>query len=903
MPADGTPTRRATYRLQLRPEFGFAAAAEIADYLADLGASHLYLSPILQAASGSTHGYDVVDPTRISADLGGESAYRQMTATAAAAGLRQLVDTVPNHMAVTGRDNVWWWDVLEDGPASIYAPFFDVDWNPPEAKLRNVVLLPILGDHYGRELEAGRLRLEREGGSCVVRYYEHAAPISPRTLGDIVAGAVDELTEAGEPGVDRGTVDLVASTATALGRLPEATSAEPGASAERHRDKRILRARLAEMCELHPPVAAAVDRAIEAVNDDVEALDRLLERQNYRLAWWRTAGEELDYRRFFDINDLAAIRVEDPLVFAETHRRTLGLIEDGSVDGLRIDHVDGLRDPAAYLSRLQAAAPGTWVVVEKILEGHEALPVAWPVAGTSGYEWLNLAGGAFTHPGGAADLVDAYQRFSGVTERYEEIVHECKVEILEGGLAADLSRLAERLTAICERHRRQRDYTRRDLRAALGALLAGFSVYRTYGRPGEPASEGDVEVVDAAVRAAGLRHPELDEELLDFVRDLLLGRVPGREEAELAARFQQLSGPVMAKAVEDTAFYRYLPCTWLNEVGGDPGRLGVDLDELHRANASAQQLHPEGLLALTTHDTKRSEDVRARLSVLAEVAPAFEAAALRWRDHHRAKRACAPPDGNTEWLAYQTMVGAWPISADRLVEYLSKATREAKVNTSWTSPDPFYDEQLEQWVREALDDADFTGDLVAFIDGIARPGWAVGLGLKLATLTAPGIPDLYQGTEVWDLSLVDPDNRRAVDYGRRRDLLERAAQVTAAEAWAEEAGSGLTKLAVVRAALAVRRQHPSWFGPGGAGAYAPLRAEGAAAGHCVAWQRGSGAITVLTRWPQRLVAAGGWQDTVLRLPPGTWRDHLAGGARWEGEVSVAALLAGLPVGLLVAEAP
>ncbi len=884
----------------MRAEFGFGDAEAVVDYLAALGVSHLYLSPILQAAPGSSHGYDVVDPTRLNVELGGRDGYERLCSAVTNAGLRQLVDVVPNHMAITGRDNRWWWDVLENGPASIYASHFDVDWDPPESKLRNVVLLPILGDHYGRELEAGNLRLEREGGSFVLRYYDHAAPIAPRTLDAILEGAVARLGSVTATEADPAPVAAeLASIATAFGRLPLSTATDADSVAERHRDKEILRTRLSRLCESSPGVATAIDEAVADLSGDVEGLDALLDRQNFRLAWWRTAGEELDYRRFFDINDLAGIRVEDPIVFADSHRLILDWLERGVVDGIRIDHVDGLRDPGTYLARLQAAVPGTWVVVEKILEGAEVVPTAWPVAGTTGYDWLNLVAAVLNDGEGSEEIVAVYQGFSGIADRFEEIVQRAKAEVLGGTLATDLNRLVARLTVICERHRRYRDYTRRHLRDALAEVIAGFSVYRTYVRAGAPTGPSDVTTVERAVLGAAIRDPDLDEELIGFLRDLLLGRVAGREELELALRVQQLTGPVMAKAVEDTAFYRYLPVTWLNEVGGDPGRLGVSIDAFHQANATAQQRCPEALLATSTHDTKRSEDVRARLSVLAEMPLEWEATVARWRAHHRQRRSLAPPDGNTEWLAYQSLVGAWPLDEDRAVAYLAKATREAKVHTSWTDPDVFYDGQLEQWIREALGDDEFTAELEALVAAIRRPGWAVALAQKLATLTAPGVPDIYQGSECWDFSLVDPDNRRPVDYEHRRRLLDRCAEVSAVEAWADEDGSGLTKLAVVRAALGVRRDHPEWFGPGEDGRYQPLDVNGQAAGHAIAWCRGGGSITVISRTATVLERAGGWGDTALTLPAGRFADHLGSGF-WEGNVRLCDVLAGLPVALLVA---
>jgi (1->4)-alpha-D-glucan 1-alpha-D-glucosylmutase len=940
--------------VQLHGEFTFDDAAGVADYVSRLGVSHLYLSPVLQAAPGSTHGYDVVDPTRVSAALGGAEGHERLQAALGTAGLGQLLDIVPNHMAVSGRENAWWWDVLENGPASQYATYFDVDWDPPEHKLRNIVLLPVLGDHYGRELEAGHLQVEREGGGFVLRYHEHAAPISPRTIEPLLAVAATRLPDgteaapdpaepgrrvdiagpaagpagasgltgaAGSTGVGAGTAafeaaaasgadeaspaamrEALESIATAFGRLPTSIDVDPASVKERQRDKEILRVRLAELCASYPEVAAAVDAEVAALNADVDRLDTFLDRQNFRMAWWKTAGEELDYRRFFDINDLAGLRVEDPEVFLASHGLILTWLHGGVIDGVRIDHVDGLLDPEAYLDRLIEAAPEAWVVVEKILEGDETVPSTWPVAGTTGYDWLNLVGAIFDDAEGCEELVTLYREWTGVTDRYEEMVQRGKHAVLDGPLAADLRRLAGDFAVICESHRRYRDYTGRDLTDTLAEVLASFGVYRTYLRAGEKARELDVEAIDAAVLAASIRRPDLDNELLGFVRDVLLLRVPGAHEQQLALRFQQVSGPVMAKAVEDTTFYRYLPLTWRNEVGGDPARRPLSSATFYAALESAQRDHPEALLATSTHDTKRAEDVRARLSVLAEMPGAWAGAVERWRVANVARGTVASPDRNTEWLLYQAVVGAWPISVERITAYMEKATREAKVHTSWTQPDEYYDVQLRLFVEEMLADAALVGDLEAFVAGVRRPGWVVGLGQKLCTLTAPGVPDLYQGSECWDLSLVDPDNRRPVDYARRRLLLESASERSAADAWASEDGDGATKLAVVHAALRLRAAHPSWYAPGVAGSVSPLVAEGPAESHLIAFIRGGRAATLATRWPVRLEAAGGWGATSISLPDGLWTDRLSG-ATWSGTVRLADVLSRLPVALLVLDDP
>ncbi len=898
---------RATYRLQMHAGFTFADAAAVADYLGRLGVSHLYLSPILQAATGSTHGYDVVDPTRVNRELGGDDGHRQLQAAAAAAGLGQLLDVVPNHMAIGGRDNAWWWDVLENGPSSLYATYFDVDWDPPQSKLRNVVLLPILGDHYGRELEAGRFRVAREEGGFVLHYFDHVVPLAPRALDDVLAAAATRLptTPAPDAGVTDATLrQELESIATAFGRLPLSTLTDPGSVRERHRDKEILRTRLADLCARNPAAAAAVDRELDVLNGDVDRLDLLLDRQNYRLAWWRIAGEELDYRRFFDINDLAGLRVEDPEVFADSHRLILHWLAEGVIDGIRIDHVDGLQDPGRYLDRLHHAAPRAWVLVEKILEGDEQLPPSWPVAGTTGYDWLNVTAGVLTDGDGADRLADAYATWTGLGARYEDVALQCKRAVLDGTLAADLTRLVSQLARICEGNRRYRDYTRRDLRDCLGEILVAFGVYRTYVQAGVEASAVDRATVESAVMAAGIRRPDIDDELLGFVRDVLLlrrGAAPVRgtdDGAELALRFQQVSGPVMAKAVEDTAFYRYMPCSWLNEVGADPGRMGLSVGEFHHRGIEAQARHPQALLSSSTHDTKRSEDVRARLSVLAEQPEAWISTIDGWRAHHEARRQAPAPDRNTEWLFYQSLVGAWPIDADRMAAYLAKATREAKVHTSWTDPEPVYDESLQIWVQEAMADEEFCRSVAATVADVRRDGWSVSLAQKLLTLTAPGVPDLYQGTECWDLSLVDPDNRRPVDYEQRRALLAQVADLDPGDIWTAEDGDGGTKLAVVHRALAVRRSHGACFGAGPDGGYAPLEARGERAAHLLGFVRGGRVATVVVRLPVGLHRAGGWGDTTVDLPPGAWVDRLGSG-RHRGSVLASVLLGRLPVALLV----
>jgi len=890
--------RLATYRLQLHQGFDFDDAAAVAEYLAGLGVSHLYLSPVLQAAKGSTHGYDVVDSSRLSDELGGERGWQALLEASRRVGLGRLVDVVPNHMAITGPENVWWWDVLQNGASSVYASYFDVEWHP-EAAAHDQVLLPILGDHYGRELDAGRIEVRRRGGQFVFAYFDHLMPVNPRSLDTVLARAAIRLLVGGEL-APRAQLEHLA---TALGRLPSASSTDRDSVAERHRDKEILAARLAELAADHPEVAAAIDAEVAELNASPDALDALLARQNYRLAWWRTASEELDYRRFFDINDLAAIRVEEPQVFADSHRLPLRWLQAGDVDGLRIDHVDGLWDPAQYLRRLAGAAPGAWVVVEKILESTEQLPADWSAAGTTGYEWLAMVDGVCTDAGGAGVLESAYRSFSGETAPYDELVAQAKFEVLGGSMATDLSRLVERLVALSRRHRRYRDYTRRDLYDVLSEVVAAFPVYRTYVAGTGGADATDAAVLEEVGQRARQRRPDLDGELLEFVLAVLAGDVDGAEERAFAGRVQQLTGPVMAKAVEDTAFYRHVALVSRNEVGGDPGSPPVDPAEYHRRAQLHQVEHPYGLLATSTHDTKRSEDVRARIAVLAEIPDEWAALVQRWATLPRPGRPEAGRSGidpSTEWLLYQTVFGAWPIGGDRLVAYLEKATREAKVFTSWTDPHPPYEDAVRDFALACLDDDGFVTDIEGLVSRLRQFGWSNGLTTKLLTLTGPGVPDLYQGSELWDLSLVDPDNRRPVDYGVRRALLDRVGGIPVAQLWEKEDGDGATKLAVVRAALAVRAEQPAAFGAGSAGRYQALTGQGGAATHLLATQRGDKVIALGSRLPLGLARRGGWGDTALTLPPGRWSGRLGPGT-WEGEVAVGALLESLPVALLVAE--
>jgi (1->4)-alpha-D-glucan 1-alpha-D-glucosylmutase len=887
-----TGAPRATYRLQLGPGFGFDAAAGVVGYLAALGVSHVYLSPVLQAAPGSTHGYDVVDHSRVSDELGGAEAHGRLVAAIREAGLGQVLDIVPNHMAITGPENRWWWDVLENGPSSRWAGHFDVTWDPPEEKLRNTVVLPILGDHYGRVLDRGEIRLERDGATFTIRYFDHTLPVDPRSL----APLLDQAAAAARD-------DDLGFLAAAHRRLPRATRTDAAAVAERVRDAAALRRMLGARLAAEEGTAAAVDRVVGETNADPDQLDRLLEAQNYRMAFWRTGRRELGYRRFFDIDTLAGLRMEDPEVFADTHELVLRWVDEGVVDGLRIDHPDGLRDPEQYLNRLAGAAGGVWTVVEKILEPGEDLPDAWPVAGTTGYEQLGLIGGLFVDPAGEAPLTETYGELTGAPTTLAEVVHEARSLAVRELLRADLDRLTALAVEMCEGRRHQRDRTRGELRDAVAELLAAFAVYRTYVRAeaGDVRAE-DVARIDAARDEVAGRRPDIDPDLLGFLAGLLALRVKDRTplEDEWVMRFQQLTGPAMAKGVEDTAFYRYTRLLALNEVGGDLGRFGVGTAEFHTASSAAHDRWPAAMTALSTHDTKRSADVRARLALLSEIPDRWAEACARWLAASAHHWLGAEPDRHAQHLLFQTLVGAWPLEPDRAVAYLAKATKEAKQRTSWTQPDPDYDTARDGYVAAVLADAELMAEIGAFVAPLVAPGRVNVLAQVALQLTGPGVPDTYRGDELWDLSLVDPDNRRPVDFDRRRRLL---AELTDGDRLAPgdlmaRADEGLPKLALIRAALHLRRRRPEAFGAGEAGAYLPLAFAGPAAAHAVGFTRGGAVAVVVPRLVLGLDARGGWEDTTVALPPGPWTDVVTGAPIAGGPVPLRDLLGDFPVAVL-----
>ena len=920
---------RATYRLQLTREFPLAAAAELSGYLARLGVSHLYGSPILAARAGSTHGYDVVDPTRLDPALGTEHDLAHLRGTLDAHGLRLVLDVVPNHQAASS-ENPAWDDVLTYGRASRFASWFDVDWDGP-ASSPGLVLLPVLADLRSRCLARGEIRLTCDDGRLRIRYGEASFPVEPRSLLHILGptpGPFDDLIARVRslPG-SRRTDPVLAARRVVIGDQIAATILE------RHHASAQFRHALAD-------ALARFDGP-----EGRHRLEALLDAQAYRLVHWRRAGHDLNYRRFFEINDLIGVRVEDPAVLAATHERLLGWAADGTIAGLRVDHIDGLLDPAAYLDALAAAVSAARprgsarvpILVEKILGGDEALRCAWPVAGTTGYEFLNALEAVFVDPEGLGAIAEWY-RMTILRRRvsYRSLLLSAKRRVLMTSLWPDVRRLS-RLLALALPGERA---SLRALQEAIVEVIASLAVYRTYrsGRAREPGTE-DRSRLEHAVSAA-LRDGRAPAAAVDALAGVLLGdlRDDGGHRLRVVQRFQQLSGPAMAKGGEDTALYVWVPLLSLNDVGSEPDApLDDALPRLHRLNAARAARWPGALSATTTHDTKRSADARARLDVLSEMPEDWMALVRLWqrstRRHRTRVRGRWSPDSNLEYLLYQTLVSLWPFPERhaprgalpapdarealrvRVVAYALKAAREAKVHTGWVDPDEAWEAGVTRFVNALFDDAAMVQDVTEVAGRIGRPGVWNAMARTLVHCTAPGVPDLYQGDELWNFALVDPDNRRPVDFAARARLLDdletrdadRAALAAELAAWPEDDRS---KLHVIRVALAARRRHPDLF----AGAYQPLRAVGAYARHVVAFARlaaGALAVTVVPRFTLSIAPDGAapvgsvWRDTAVLLPPTGERvvDTVTGRPvslpADGGPVPMRTLLGTFPVALLV----
>ncbi len=937
-----------TYRLQFNNQFTFRDAREIVPYLHRLGITDIYSSPYFKASQGSMHGYDVLDQNQLNPELGSPEDYDAFCAELCQHRMGQILDIVPNHMCIVGQGNAFWMDVLENGPSSRYARFFDIDWHPVKQELENKILIPILGDQYGAVLENGELQLRFEDGAFFIFYYEHKLPIIPKSYSHILNHNIIVIEQ--ELSTEAPQFQELMSIITALKHLPSTTEQDPERIEERYREKMVIKRRLLNLYQNSGAIRDYIDANIRTFNGikndpgSYDLLDGLLREQVYRISHWRVATEEINYRRFFDINSLGAIRVEDPVVFEETHRLIFKLIETGKISGLRIDHADGLHDPADYLKRLQAgcflhcyktAVDGQsaensaeeqaetavqekydlilsadhaykpfYIASEKILLKSEKLPDDWPVSGTTGYDFINQLNGLFVATSNARVFESLYTRFMQHRVDFSEAVYDKKKLVMQVAMSSEINMLAHYLNKISEQNRHTRDFTLNSLIKTIVEVIAHFPVYRTYINSYD-VSERDRQYIESAISRARRQNPAISESVFNFIRDVLLlnfysAMTKSQKQAwlDFAMRFQQITGPVMAKGVEDTAFYLYNRLVSLNEVGGTPERFGISLDAFHGQNIERCKSCLQAMLASSTHDTKRSEDVRARINVLSEIPETWKEGLSRWSRQNRKLKMVVDgkpvPSRNEEYLLYQTLVGTWPFCKpdtdefaefrSRIKEYMLKAMREAKVHTSWINPNTLREDAVMYFIDILLKDSPdnrFLQDFDTFQKVTARCGMFNSLSQTLLKITSPGIPDFYQGNELWDFSLVDPDNRRPVNYSLRKRLLDDLIRKESAHGLLETAhelvttpADGRIKLYLTWKALSFRKQQHELFQ---SGRYLPLATEGMFQEHVCAFERSinnRSVLVVAPRFFNRLINGSDglplepeiWQDTRILQP-------------------------------------
>jgi (1->4)-alpha-D-glucan 1-alpha-D-glucosylmutase len=968
------PLPLATYRLQFNRAFTFNDARDIVPYLHALGISHCYASPLLKARSGSSHGYDIVDHNALNPELGTPEEFQLFVATLHDHDMGLILDIVPNHMGIGGSDNSWWLDILENGPASPYADYFDIDWQPVSRLFSGRVLLPILGDYYGQVLDRGEIKIifDHENGSFAARYYDHLLPLDPKTYPQILGTVlifIQEQTGANGPLAVR-LRQLIADCQ----HIPGRQAATGRRRRAERRAKQVEIKRKITRLSMESVVREAIVASLAMFNMSTRhgrnyyLLHRLLEKQAYRLAFWKVAADEINYRRFFDINTLAGLRQELNEVFTETHRLVFQFIAQGLIQGLRIDHPDGLFDPRGYYERLRVeirkrlppaethnnAQPSFYLVAEKILAIHEELPREWPIHGTTGYDFANLVNGLFLHPEGEKPLASIYQHCTGKRAPYDDQLYEAKKLIIKMQLLSELTVLTNQLRRIAEQERHTRDFTLTGLREALTEMVACFPVYRTYVTTTR-VSTTDQRYVEWAANEAKQRNPMANAAIIDFVCDVLLlkktfdnRRGLYSKMARFAMKFQQYTAPVMAKAQEDTLFYRDCRLLSLNEVGGDPRRFGVSRMEFLHANQVRQQHLPYAMLATSTHDSKRSEDVRARLNVLSEIPELWKQQVKRWqrlnRRHTLHQNGNTAPSSNDEYLIYQTLLGTWPLSApteqelaryqERITAYMLKATREAKVHSSWLNPNSVYEEALVAFIAALLQPGQTNGFLIDFTEFSAKVShWGLlnSLAQTLLKLTAPGVPDIYQGNEAWDFSLVDPDNRRPVDFVRAQNLFGNLTSLFT-DYESPEPGlatllatlsDGRAKLLVTSRTLRFRSEHPALFAEG---LCEVLPLHGALEKHVCVQSRSLASEHLIaiaprffsTLWedhgtPYAQIAETVWGQTCLCLPENAtteiFRDIITGAIHRpirhddQAKLMLGSLLRAFPVALLYSQRP
>lgn len=888
-----------TYRLQFSRHFGFRDATEIIPYLHDLGISDIYSSPFFRSSPEKDHGYDVTNHNELNPVLGTRKDFDAMVTTLKERGMGHIVDFVPNHMGITDPQNEWWMDVLENGPSSRFAQFFDIDWDPLKAALHNKVLLPVLGSQYGVVLERGEFGIEFKEGAFYLTYYAWVFPLNPRTYHFILRIALQKLSQYSDEDM---YLDLE-SILTALEYLPPKAHTNDEKIRERAREKEVIKRRIARLCRECPQVEEAIEQAIRHLEGQpgnarsFDELDRLLDAQAYRLSFWKVAAEEINYRRFFDVNELAAIRVENPVVFDTIHQLLFELLANRSVTGLRIDHVDGLRDPKQYLTALQrrfaevvdgeGSDTGTnlYLIVEKILSENEKLRRDWPVFGTTGYEFTAELTSLLVDSNNAEAFSKIYRDFIERYVHFESLIYEKKKLVMDVALASDIESLGHMLSELSERDRLHRDFTLDSLRTVIRELIACFPVYRTYITAESGVSEADRQVVLRALRAAKRRNAAMDTSIFDFLRDILLLERTGNSDEktdrlrlEFVLKFQQCTSPMMAKGLEDTAFYIFNRLCALNEVGGNPQQFGISLERFHEKNRARLSDKPHTLLASTTHDTKRSEDLRARIAVLSEIPEEWQTWIYEWRYLNsifkKGVEGDVAPSANEEYLLYQTLLGTWPFAGDQLNEeyiariqrYMLKAIKEAKVNSSWVQPNEEWEEAVRSFIAGILDEKHaFRSKIDPAAAKIAWHGMLNSLTQTILKLTVPGIPDFFQGTELWDFRLVDPDNRGPVDFAVRRQILEQVQQEkseTLFGSWQD----GRIKMLVTSSLLRLRQIAPALFREG---SYNSYYASADLSDCCVAFSRELDSqiiLVIVPRFTTRLCTAGSgvdWKETEL----------------------------------------
>lgn len=942
--ADTIP--RVTYRLQLNSRFTFTDAAQLVPYLDSLGVSHCFSSPYLKARPGSTHGYDVVNHRELNPEIGTRAQFNRFCGTLKDHGMKQLLDIVPNHMGVMGSDNAHWLETLENGPAT-RNQFFDIDWDSAQPYLHGKVLLPILGDHYGTVLERGEVQLsfDADKGSLQAHYYEHTFPLDSQTYPLVLAYQLKQLEAEVAPDVFEELQSLI----DAFKQLPQRDETSRERIIKRLRNKELYKRRLAALCAHHWKITRFIKRNLKAFNSRnnaaVKRLHALLDLQAYRLSFYQVAADEINYRRFFDINTLAGLRVERREVFEKTHALILKLIEEDRVHGLRIDHPDGLFNPEGYFEQLrkrvdEVAPAGSlpfYIVVEKILIGDEQLPDNWAIDGSTGYEFAYICNGLFVYDDAQREFDEIYQDFIGQAFDFDELVYNCKKQIIESQLASELTMLSDDLNDLAQQDLYTRDFTLLGLRRALAEVTACLAIYRAYANT-NALSETDQTYIKAALTEARRRSQATDITIYDFVGDVLLGLnladkppVYQAQALRFTMAFQQYTAPVMAKGLEDTALYIYNRLLSLNDVGSDPARFGISLEQFHEANRYRLAHWPHAMLTTSTHDSKRSEDVRARLNVLSELYNDWQQHLQRWREINHPKKhfinGVAAPSRNDEYHLYQILVGVWPLEPvdataleqlrERVGNYMLKAVREAKVHTSWLNINREYEEAVAEFVSELLRDVEnaFLADFVPFQKRISHFGMLNSLSQTALKLCVPGVPDIYQGNEIWTFNLVDPDNRRPVDYAHRQRLLQSLQQqvngdkVALVHELMDNLPDGRAKLYLTWRLLDWRRQHPGLFR---SGAYSPLIAEGEKAGHICAFMRSDlelRLIVIAPRWYARMTqdsshwlsAEAVWGNTHIKLPPGNYRNLLTDEAIAANETgtSISEALWNFPVAVLI----